>query len=216
MSPRPRSRPRAPRHEVLEALDPLLAQHPAQDAGQHPAGRTAAARAEQPSPEQPSPEQVHRAHERLLALALAHPRGAGEVGVAPAGENALHRDASVRPARGRRGWRPRRWIAAGTTGLALGAAVALGAVVLPGVPGGSPQAAFASWTAVPAALAVADVPAAGQACKDRNPGQDTAASPLLPTGAQIQAMGTVLAERRGAYTYTLLAGGGWLAECLSG
>ena len=195
MSPRARARPRSPRRDVLEQLDPL-------HADQRPAATA----------EGPSVEQVRQAHERLLALAAAHPRGTSPLQPAPR-RSARARQGSARQGRG--GWQlrsPGRWIAVGATAVASGVA----AVVLPGVPGGTPPAAFASWTAVPAALAVSDVQAAGQACRRDHFGQLAEMAPMLPTDGQIQQMDTVLAEQRGSYTYTLLSDGRWLAQCLTG
>ncbi|WP_432571099.1 YbaN family protein [Kineococcus sp. SYSU DK005] len=182
-------RTHASQHEVLGQLDPL-------HGGQHLVAGA----------EEPSAEQVHQAHQQLLALATAHPHPAS------VREGSAHQGSAQQ---GRHRWRVRsagRWIAVGATAVALGIA----AVVLPGLPGSTPPAAFASWTAVPAALAVSDVQAAGQACRRNHFGQPAEMAPMLPSDAQIQRMDTVLAEQRGAYTYTLLAGGGWLAECLSG
>ena len=182
-------RAHASQHEVLGQLDPL-------HGGQHLAADA----------EEPSAGQVHQARQQLLALATAHPHPAS------VREGSAHQGWAQQ---GRRRWRvrsPVRWIALGATAAASGIA----AVVLPGVPGGTPPAAFASWTAVPAALAVSDVQAAGQACRRDHFGQLAEMAPMLPTDAQIQRMDTVLAEQRGSYTYTLLSDGRWLAECLTG
>ncbi|GAA0314902.1 hypothetical protein [Kineococcus aurantiacus] len=207
----------------LRSLDTLRRLDPLQQANPHNS-----------QPEQQEQEQhgeERRAHARLLALASAHPRpatfptapSAASAASSAASSAAMSVAAASVPARGRRDarsssplrWAARsrsRWITVGVAGLAAGLVVSVAAVV---VPTGFQGAAFASWSAVPAAMAVADVQAAGQRCKDNHIDENRDLRGL-PSTAAVQRMDTVLAERRGDYTYTLLAGGDWLAECLSG
>jgi hypothetical protein len=153
----------------------------------------------------------HRVHARLLALATAYPHPA------PASRQVRR---SVRDGRALfpRRWVTRslsRWVTAG----ALALVVSTAALVLPT---GSPQTAFASWSSMPVAVADADADAdadaevAGQRCRDNNVDENKADSPMVLSNAGVQRMRTVLAERRGDDTYTLIEGSGWIAECLQG
>jgi len=73
------------------------------------------------------------------------------------------------------------------------------------------QAAYASWTAVPADATPAEVEASAQAC-------DTVAHGIVEgdDGPQVEdvPISPVLAEQRGDYTYVLLTGAGATGECL--
>lgn len=123
----------------------------------------------------------------------------------PVGSRPPREPASPGPQRqgGRSSWR---WAMAGAACVA-----AAGLVVWPA---GSGQPAYASWTAVPAPVSDNDRQAAGQACIAGK--QDGPRHEGLPSRAELGAMTTVLAERRGDYTFTVIASDDWFGDCLDG
>ncbi len=192
---------RSRRDALLRGLDPLLSDSPAPH---HDDGG---------APRATDRLDEGDAHAWLLALARSHPRPvtATEAGEHLKAATPTSPSTSSAPPRlsPRRHWR---WALTS----AAAAAVAGGLVI---IPPGQDEPAFASWTAVPAAMPAPDVKAAGQACKrDHQQGLEVLreSAPLLPTTERLERMRTVLAERRGKYAYTLLADDVWIVECLDG
>ncbi|CAM5786132.1 hypothetical protein [Cellulomonas persica] len=97
----------------------------------------------------------------------------------------------------------------------VGAAAAAAAVVTLVLPNPTDAAAFAGWTAVPAQLDAADTAAAGEQClalrTDLAGDAPQGDPPVNLAGAR-----TVLADRRGETTFTVLASDAGLQSCLIG
>lgn len=108
----------------------------------------------------------------------------------------------------RTGWaRPRRRWVLGAVALVVASAL----VVLPGL--GHGEKAFASWSAIAKAVAPAEVSAIGRQCKTY---WDGPAGPWPASDAKmVEDSQPVIVERRGLWTFVLLAGrGGFKATCL--
>lgn len=104
--------------------------------------------------------------------------------------------------------------------LVLAGAAVAGAVaftIVPGLSGSSP--AFAGWTATPSGVRATDLASAAAGCKDylghalppSKPGDD----PAMPTAADVVATTPVIAERRGDWTFVLMASAKFEVSCLT-
>ena len=104
--------------------------------------------------------------------------------------------------------------------LVLAGAAVAGAVaftIVPGLGGSSP--AFAGWTATPSGVQATDLASAAAGCKDylgralppAKPGED----PNMPTAADVFASTPVIAERRGDWTFVLMASAEFEVSCLT-
>ena len=102
------------------------------------------------------------------------------------------------PSRRRR--HPARWAVAGAAAVAVTAT----ALLLPGVGG---EAAYASWTATPAALPAADTEALSRDCLR------TIEPERGYTRADLDRSHLILGERRGAYQYISMATPRWTVTC---
>lgn len=110
----------------------------------------------------------------------------------------------------RPGVRSRRRRLAMRAGLASGlvAIAVVTAVVLPSALGG--DAAFATWTAVPAGMSAQDRASASASCRD----EQKSGSPEFRD--ELSSSATAISERRGAWTLVILAGqGGFSALCIT-
>lgn len=100
----------------------------------------------------------------------------------------------------------RRWIAS----VAVVGALAVVGVVAPSL--SSPEA-FASWTPTPTVLSGEEAQAVGQRCIDSMSGGPGGNG--WPETDEWDAFTTLLAERRGDLTFSLVGSDGWIANCLA-
>lgn len=107
---------------------------------------------------------------------------------------------------------PRRRTGAVRVGLVGAAAAAVAAVAL-ALPNPTDPAAFAGWTAVPTTLDQPDIDAAGKACLALR--EEVAADEDSPV-ATLTAPKTVVADRRGETTFTVLVSDEGVQSCLIG
>lgn len=112
-------------------------------------------------------------------------------------------DGSGRPGR-RRGFTPRRWALAAAAAVLLAGGLAVPVVTAP---------AYAGWQQVPRAVDAAGTERAAQACREM--WTRAGVEDLAPGFAQAADFRSVLSERRGPYTFTVMRGPqGQFADCM--
>lgn len=98
--------------------------------------------------------------------------------------------------------------------LALGALVLAAALGVAGL--ASPQQAFATWTSTPTHISDDRALATITQCRDDLlRGGDWPGADGAPSRAQVEGLTLVIAERRGRNTFGVLAGDGWMMDCLA-
>lgn len=131
---------------------------------------------------------------------------ASRVGSGPAARRARER---TRPLGRRAGSRAGRRILLALSALALAAALGLAGLA-------SPQQAFATWTSTPTHISDDRALATITQCRDDllRTG-DWLGTDGAPSRAQVEGLTLVIAERRGRTAFGVLAGDGWMMDCLA-